>query len=130
MKYLKAQTGILNGHFTSGKIIYYGYYCKLKFCRHVDLSKAYAVLLGNFYKILYNINARLQAEQEESSVKAVLDKMQRSDVRDDPSLLTRTEREILKDWEARREKLMILGHRVGEVVFILKEFAVFSTNDE
>lgn len=56
--------------------------------------------------------------------------MQRSDVRDDPSLLTRTEREILKDWEARREKLMILEQRVGEAVFILREFAVFPTNDE
>ena len=56
--------------------------------------------------------------------------MQRSDVRDDPSLLTRTERDILKDWEVKREKLVILGQRVGEAVFILKEFAVFPTNDE
>ena len=60
----------------------------------------------------------------------MLDKMQRSDVRDDPSLLTRTERDTLKDWETRREKLMILEQRVQQAVFILREFAVFPTNDE
>ena len=89
--------------------------------RYVDLSKACSVLLGNLYKTLYNINVRKQAETEEASVKAVLEKRERSDVSRDEGLLTRNERETLKEWELRIEKLTVLEARVEEVVFILKD---------
>ena len=89
--------------------------------RYVDLSKACSVLLGNLYKTLYNINVRKQAETEEASVKAVLEKRERSDVSQDEGLLTRNERETLKEWELKIEKLTVLEARVEEVVFILKD---------
>ncbi|KAI0295513.1 hypothetical protein BC826DRAFT_1008186 [Russula brevipes] len=91
---------------------------------YVDLPKACSVLLGNLYKTLYNINARKQAETEEASVKAVLDKRQRRDVSQDEGLLTRNERETLKEWELRIEKLTVLEARVEEVVFILKDLVM------
>lgn len=89
---------------------------------HVDLNKAYSTLLASLYKILFNISARRQAEQEEPDVKAVLAKCERSDVAQDESLLTRRERVILSEWERRREKLNVLEMRVEEAVFILRDF--------
>jgi hypothetical protein len=44
------------------------------FARYVDLRKAYATLLRNAYKTLYNIGKRRQTEAEEPLVKAVLEK--------------------------------------------------------
>ena len=68
--------------------------------RYVDLQKAYAVQLSNMYKTLYNIDMRRQTEAEEPTLKAVLDKRQRSDVsQDEERLLTRNEREMLTEWE-------------------------------
>ncbi|KAH9998118.1 hypothetical protein BJV74DRAFT_768004 [Russula compacta] len=96
---------------------------------YVDLPKACSVLLGNLYKTLYNINVRKQAETEEASVKAVLEKRERSDVSQDEGLLTRNERETLKEWELRLEKLAVLEARVEEVVFILKDLGRFNNVD-
>ena len=89
--------------------------------RYVDLSKACSVLLGNLYKTLYNINVRKQAETEEPSVKAVLEKRERRNVSRDEGLLTRNERETLKEWELRMEKLTVLEARVEQAVFILND---------
>ncbi|KAL6309048.1 RNA polymerase III subunit RPC82-domain-containing protein [Sparassis latifolia] len=98
---------------------------------YVDLQKAYSVLLNNLYKTLYNIGMRRQAEKEEPSVKAVLDKRQRSDVsQDEERLLTRNEREVLAQWEKKREKLTTLEMRVEEAVFVLRDLGTFGWNDE
>jgi DNA-directed RNA polymerase III subunit RPC3 len=88
------------------------------------------VLLGNFYKTLYNISVRRQGEEEDPRVKGVLEKQQRSDVSQDESLLTKMEREILKEWENQRDMLTILEMRVEEVVFILRDLAPLDTNDD
>ncbi|KAI0310173.1 RNA polymerase III subunit RPC82-domain-containing protein [Amylostereum chailletii] len=97
---------------------------------YVDLSKAYSVLLGNLYKTLYNINVRKLAEEEEPSVKAVLEKRQRTDVSMDEGLLTRNEREILKEWGDKREKLTVLEARVEEAVFILRDLGSLGNGDD
>ncbi|OCH95603.1 hypothetical protein OBBRIDRAFT_883860 [Obba rivulosa] len=98
---------------------------------YVDLQKAYTVLLRNLYKTLYNIAARAEAEAEEPTVKAVLEKRQRSDVsQDEEHLLTRVEREVLAEWEKKREKLAVLQMRVEEAVFILRDLGTFGINDE
>ncbi|OBZ75626.1 DNA-directed RNA polymerase III subunit RPC3 [Grifola frondosa] len=98
---------------------------------YVDLQKAYSVLLGNMYKTLHNIAIRRQAEEEEPSVKAVLEKRQRSDVsQDEERLLTRNEREILAQWEKKREKLTVVEMRVEEAVFILRDLGALGINDE
>ncbi|KAI0747956.1 RNA polymerase III subunit RPC82-domain-containing protein [Daedaleopsis nitida] len=98
---------------------------------YVDLQKAYNVLLGNMYKMLYNIAARRQAEQDEPNLKAVLEKRQRSDVsQDEERLLTRNERELLAQWEKKMEKLTVLEMRVEEAVFILRDLGTFTINEE
>lgn len=90
-------------------------------CRWVDLQKAYSVLLGSLYKTLYNVNMRRRAEEEEPGLKAVLEKRERTDVSQDENLLTRMEREELKVWETKRERLTVLEMRVEEAVFILRD---------
>lgn len=97
---------------------------------YVDLHKAYSVLLGNFYKTLFNIGMRRRAEEEDTIVKAVREKSERTDVREDSSLLSRTEREVLKQWEERRDKLTVLEMRVEEAVFILRDLAVLGVEDD
>ncbi|EMD38586.1 hypothetical protein CERSUDRAFT_153553 [Gelatoporia subvermispora B] len=98
---------------------------------YVDLQKAYSVLLRNLYKTLYNIVARREAEAEEPTVKAVLEKRQRSDVsQDEEHLLTRVEREVLAEWDKKREKLAVLQLRVEEAVFILRDLGTFGIDEE
>jgi len=97
---------------------------------HVDLHKAYSVILGNLYKTLYNISMRRRAEEEEPNLKAVLEKRERSDVSQDESLLTRMEQELLVEWEKRREKLTVLEARVEEAVFILRDLGALGISDE
>lgn len=83
------------------------------------------------YKTLYNIAARRQAEQDEPALKAVLEKRQRSDVsQDEERLLTRNERELLAQWDKKREKLTVLEMRVEEAVFILRDLGIFAINDD
>ncbi|KAF8580680.1 hypothetical protein K439DRAFT_1636837 [Ramaria rubella] len=89
----------------------------------VDLKKAYSVLLGNIHKSLYNILSRKVAEEDDPVVKSVLEKKARSDVMTDESLLSRTEREVLREFEGKRERLGVLERRVEEVVFILRDLA-------
>ena len=75
-------------------------------------------------KTLYNISARRRAEREVPEVKTVLDKASRTDVQQDQSLLTRMERETLKEWEEKEQKLTVLESRVEELVFLLRDLAV------
>lgn len=98
--------------------------------RWVDLHKAYSVLLGSLYKTLHNISVRRRAEEEEPGLKAVLDKSERSDVSQDESLLTRMEREVLKEWEGKKERLTVLEMRVEEAVFILRDLGAFGISED
>ncbi|THH10267.1 hypothetical protein EW145_g1436 [Phellinidium pouzarii] len=97
---------------------------------YVDLRKAYSVLIGNLYKTLFNIGMRRRAEEEDTTVKAVREKSERTDVCEDSSLLSRTEREVLRQWEERRDKLTVLETRVEEAVFILRDLAVPGVEDD
>ncbi|KAJ7632237.1 RNA polymerase III subunit RPC82-domain-containing protein [Roridomyces roridus] len=93
---------------------------------HVDLPKAYSVILGNLYKTLYNIGVRRQVEQEEPMLRAVLEKRERTDVsQDEQGLMSRLELDMIKEWEGKQEKLTVLEMRVEESVFILRDLAVF-----
>jgi DNA-directed RNA polymerase III subunit RPC3 len=64
-------------------------------------------------------------KQEEASVKAVLTKRELTDVAQDASLLTRMEREVLAEWEGKREMLDVLD----EAVFILRDLDVSGGTD-
>ena len=110
----RSSSGSLPGYFSHN-------YPTDVFARYVDLTKAYATLLRNAYKTLYNIGKRRQTEAEEPLVRAVLEKSQRSDVSQDVErLLTRNEREELAAWEKRRDELTLVETRVEEMVFILR----------
>jgi DNA-directed RNA polymerase III subunit RPC3 len=98
----------------------------LCFYRYVDLQKAYTVIIGNLYKTLYNISRRRQVEEEEPTLRAILEKRQRSDViQDEERLLTRNEREVIARWEKKQEKLTVLEMRVEESVVILRDMGGF-----
>ena|SRR3984957_6883338 len=130
-KFPKALIAIHHAHFTFGMYranLFFspGLNC---FPRYVDLHRAYSVLLANFYKTLYNINMRRRAEQAEPGVRAILEKTERSDVSQDESLLTRMERDTLREWERKRERLTVLEMRVDEAVFIIRDFGAL-TEDE
>lgn len=96
----------------------------------MDVQRSLYVILGNFYKTLYNIGVRRQAEQEIPEVKAVLEKRERSDVQLDESLLTRLERDILAEWQNKQEKLTVLEARVEDAVFVLRDLGVYGYDDE
>jgi DNA-directed RNA polymerase III subunit RPC3 len=96
----------------------------------VDQHKAFSTILGQVYKTLYNISVRQRAEREVPEVKAVLEKMERSDVRQDEGLLTRLEREIAQEWEGKLGKLMALEMRVEETLFILKDLGVLGIDED
>lgn len=101
------------------------------FLWYVDLRKAYAALLRDAYKTLYNIGVRRQAEAEEPLVKAILEKSQRSDVSQDVErLLTRNEREELSAWEKRRDELTLIETRVEEMAFVLRTLGNTVIDDE
>lgn len=125
--------GIRPGHSSSGGSSEYFARNNLTdvFARYVDLRKAYATLLRNAYKTLYNIEKRRQTEAEEPLVKAILEKSQRSDVSQDVErLLTRNEREELAAWEKRRDELTLVETRAEEMVFILRTLGSTVVDDE
>ncbi|KAJ3741898.1 RNA polymerase III subunit RPC82 helix-turn-helix domain-containing protein [Lentinula detonsa] len=98
----------------------------------VDIPKAFSHILNVLYKTLYNISARRQAEREDPTLVAVLNKRERSDVSVDvEGLLSQHEKEVLKAWEEKEQKLSILEGRVEESVFIVRELgrAVGSLED-
>lgn len=72
---------------------------------------------------------RKRAEEEEPAVKAVLEKRERVDVSLDEGLLTRNEREVLAEWEGKRERLTVLEGRVEEAVFILRDLGPLGNDD-
>ena len=122
----------LPGHFTYGSL---ETFLKLIFMlkktsRYVDLQKAFSVILGNVYKTLYNIMARRRAEREISDVSIVLEKCERSDVSQDESLLTRLERDLLKEWQTKQTRLGVLEMRVEEIIFLLKDLSAVCVNEE
>lgn len=96
----------------------------------MNQHKAFSIILGQVYKTLYNISMRRRAEQEAPEVKAVLEKRERSDVRQDETLLTRLERELVREWEAKLQKVTALEMRVEETLFVLKDLGVLGTDED
>ncbi|KAF8753306.1 RNA polymerase III subunit RPC82 [Rhizoctonia solani] len=84
---------------------------------YVDSARANATILASLHGTLANIVERLDVEKER--VQSILDKRDRSDIAGDESRLNRGEREDLKEWEMKRDKLLVLTHRVEEAAFVL-----------
>lgn len=73
---------------------------------------------------------RRRAETETSEVRAVLEKRERSDVSQDETLLSRLERDVIKEWEAKQKKLTVLEMRVEETIFVLKDLGILGMSDD
>ena len=73
---------------------------------------------------------RRRTEREISDVSVVLEKCERSDVSQDESLLTRLERDLLKEWQKKQTKLGVLEMRVEEIIFLLKDLGAVNVNEE
>ena len=82
------------------------------------------------YKTLYNIGLRRQSEREMPEVRAVLEKRERIDVSQDETLLSRLERDLLREWEDKQERLTVLEMRVEESVFILRDLGISRDIDD
>lgn len=91
--------------------------------RFVDPLNTYSTLLGSLYKTLTNMHLRLFSESSTSTISALLEKRERSDVRGrEEELMTRDEREALREFERKKERLRVLMSRVDDSVFVLKDF--------
>ncbi|KAJ8078439.1 RNA polymerase III subunit C82 [Marasmius tenuissimus] len=88
---------------------------------YVDVERALIGILGGLYKTLYNISARRQAERDDPMLVAVLEKRERTDVKEDESLLSPLERDMIRSWEEKEERLGVLEGRLQECVFIVRE---------
>ncbi|KAG7086766.1 hypothetical protein E1B28_002697 [Marasmius oreades] len=88
---------------------------------YVDVERALTGVLHGLYKTLYNISARRQAEREDPMVVAVLEKRERSDVKEDEGLLSAMEKDTIRLWEDTEERLGVLEGRIQECVFIVRE---------
>ncbi|KAF9257790.1 hypothetical protein L218DRAFT_1080756 [Marasmius fiardii PR-910] len=98
---------------------------------YVDVERALTGILNGLYKTLYNISARRQSERGDPMVVAVLEKRERTDVKEDEGLLTALEKDMIKSWEDKEERLGVLEGRVQECVFIVRELGkVRGVNEE
>ncbi|KAK1232514.1 RNA polymerase III subunit C82 [Marasmius sp. AFHP31] len=88
---------------------------------YVDVERALIGILGGLYKTLYNISARRQAERDDPMLVAVLEKRERTDVKEDEGLLSPLERDMIRSWEEKEERLGVLEGRLQECVFIVRE---------
>lgn len=84
---------------------------------YIDPARAHATVLASLHGTLANIMERLSTEK--GRVQSILDKRDRSDIAGDENRLNRGEREDLREWETKRDKLMVLVHRVEEAAFVL-----------
>jgi len=94
--------------------------------RHLDLRKAYVVLLSSLTNTLANLLEREAAESSHSAFRSVLEKRERTDVAEDQDLLTRPEKELLQESEERMMRLTAAAGRVDEAVFVLRDLGVSS----
>jgi DNA-directed RNA polymerase III subunit RPC3 len=97
---------------------------------YVDPQKTAMGVLGQMYKVLFNIGRRRVGESESGLVRAVLEKRRRSDVEEDVGLLSRNEREVLEEYEGRCERLTVLEMRVEEAVFVLRDLGALITYEK
>ncbi|KAF8599598.1 hypothetical protein BDV93DRAFT_497587 [Ceratobasidium sp. AG-I] len=84
---------------------------------YIDSARAHATVLASLHDTLGNCVERLDTEKER--VQSIIDKRDRSDIAGDETRLDRGEREDLREWEAKRDKLLVLTQRVEEAAFVL-----------
>ncbi|GAA5849254.1 hypothetical protein JCM9279_006427 [Rhodotorula babjevae] len=86
----------------------------------VDFNKVVTSLIGHHYKALANVQAQRQHQLELR--RGLVDKMERTDVRKDDSLLTKRDQEGIVELEQTLEALAVAEQRLDEQLFVLREF--------
>lgn len=91
------------------------------FLWYVDEDRACSLLLSDVYKAMARNMQRTNVERNKR--KQLLDKADRTDVRENPDeYLTKTERHELELWKQREEKLNVALERLDRVAMILRDF--------
>ena len=88
-----------------------------------DAEKARRRILEDTYKAMARALQRARAESQEATVKAVVSKAERSDVKGkEEEFMSATELEILRAWKEREERLMGSVARLDDLVAVLRDF--------
>ncbi|OCK84600.1 hypothetical protein K432DRAFT_112426 [Lepidopterella palustris CBS 459.81] len=86
-----------------------------------DQERCRQLLLTDTYKAMARILQRIKVERE--TVQAVIDKAERTDViGHEDEYLSKTERDVLRQWSQTEEKLLLQLSRQDDLVTILKDF--------
>ncbi|KDE03750.1 hypothetical protein MVLG_05755 [Microbotryum lychnidis-dioicae p1A1 Lamole] len=88
---------------------------------YVDYPKVVRTLLDHQYKALANLQVQKTQLMERSS--KVLEKSERTDVREDPKLMDSRDKQLLDDLDKLMEALIVAEMRIDCQVFVLKDFA-------
>ncbi|GAA6024508.1 hypothetical protein JCM10207_000399 [Rhodosporidiobolus poonsookiae] len=86
----------------------------------VDFNKVVTALVGHHYKALANVQAQRQHQLERR--RGLVEKRERTDVREDESLLSKRDREMIAEMDQTMEALAVAEQRIDEQLFILREF--------
>ncbi|CEQ40776.1 SPOSA6832_02433 [Sporobolomyces salmonicolor] len=86
----------------------------------VDFNKVVTALVGHHYKALANVQA--QRVRQLDLHRGLIEKRERSDVRADPSLLSKRDREGIAALDQTLEALAVAEMRIDEQLFVLREF--------
>lgn len=97
---------------TPNKTIYLWFY---------DQDRCRQLILNDTYKAMSRLLQRAKVEKE--AVKPVLDKAERTDVQgQEDKYLSGMERQILREWREKEEKLLVQLARQDELVALLRDF--------
>ncbi|GAA5820142.1 hypothetical protein JCM3770_005389 [Rhodotorula araucariae] len=86
----------------------------------VDFNKVVTALIAHHYKALANVQA--QREHQLALRRGLVDKRERSDVRENDALLTKRDHEAIVELEQTLEALAVAEQRLDEQLFVLREF--------
>ncbi|GAA6003872.1 DNA-directed RNA polymerase III subunit C82 [Rhodotorula paludigena] len=86
----------------------------------VDFNKVVTALVAHHYKALANVQAQRQHQLERR--RGLVDKRERTDVRENDQLLSKRDQEAIVDLDQRLEALAVAEQRLDEQLFVLRDF--------
>ncbi|BGP52385.1 RNA polymerase III subunit C82 [Rhodotorula kratochvilovae] len=86
----------------------------------VDFNKVVTSLVAHHYKALANVQAQRQHQLRLRA--GLVEKRERSDVRENDALLTKRDHEAIKELDQTLEALAVAEQRLDEQLFVLREF--------
>ncbi|BGP21127.1 hypothetical protein JCM10213_008960 [Rhodosporidiobolus nylandii] len=85
----------------------------------VDFNKVVTSLVAHHYKALANVQAQRQHQLRKRQ--GLVEKRERTDVREDSSLLTKRDQEAIRELDQTLEALAVAEQRLDEQLFVLRE---------